>query len=103
MQMRRGELVILELECRVRTEQLGAQENKALVFGKINTLIKIIQQQWNWEYSQTHNVWEYICLSLSKEVISENNESQRKDSFLEWQKRERRREVPELKMEFADV
>lgn len=66
MQTRRGELVNLELECRVRTEQLGAQENNALVFGKINTLIKIIQQQWNWEYSQTHNFWEYMCLSQSK-------------------------------------
>lgn len=40
-------------------------KNNALVFGKINMLIKIIQQQWNWEYSQTHNVWEYMCLSLS--------------------------------------
>ncbi len=78
-----GSLYILELECRVRTEQLGAQENNALVFGKINTLIKIIQQQWNWEYGQTHNFWEYMCLShiYRKEVISENNESQRKDSF----------------------
>lgn len=66
MQMRRGELVILELECRVRTEQLSARENKALVFGKINTLIKLIQQQWNWEYSQSHNVWEYVPLAEQK-------------------------------------
>jgi len=57
MQMRRGELVILELECRVRMEQLGAHGNNTLVFGKINTLIKIIQQQWNLEYSQSHNVF----------------------------------------------
>lgn len=78
----------MELECRVRMEQLGAHENNTLVFGKINTLIKIIQQQWNLEYSQTHNVFGNMCLSLSRRVFSENNESQRGDSFSEWQKKE---------------
>lgn len=65
MQMRIGKLVILELECRVRTEQL-AHENNTLVFGKINMLIKIIQQQWNWEHSLAHNVWEYVPLAEQK-------------------------------------
>lgn len=77
----------MELECRVRMEQLGAHENNTLVFGKINTLIKIIQQQWNLEYSQAHNVFGNMCLSLSRRVISENNESRRGDSFSEWQKK----------------
>jgi len=67
MQMGRGELVILELECRVRMEQLGAHGNNTLVFGKINTLIKIIQQQWNLEYSQSHNVFsENVTLAEQK-------------------------------------
>lgn len=101
MQMRRGELVILELECRVRTEQLGAHENNTLVFGKINTLIKIIQQQWNWEYSQAHDVWEYVPLAEQKSYFWEQWVTMRR--FILRVARRRGGEVLELKIEIADV
>lgn len=45
---------------------------------------KIIEQHWNWEQSQTHNVWEYASLA-EKKRFSENNESQQGDEFPEWQ------------------